>query len=374
MTVTQQAPATRPAPAPPRAADGALRRLASLPLVRHLLVAAVGAVVVLVLSETLAPYRNFQLATVAGYLCAAAGLTFLTGLSGQLSLGHGALMAVGAYAAVLTSNELAERDLLAGWRLPVALLAAVLAATVVGFLVGRASTRLSGPYLAGATLAVAVVVPSVATTFRDVLGGDQGLFMVVDPLPDALAGRLRFEQWQVLVSWAVALTVVVLLANAARGRFGRSMRAVRDDEVGARLAGIDVPRTKTTAFAVSAAAAGAGGGLFAFQTQSVAPGAFSMILSLFLLMAVVIGGIGRLAGAVVGAVLLVALPDLASTLGHSLQVGPETAQRLDGNLSLAVLGVTLVVVMLVAPSGLVGTLERWRHRLRTRHLRRAARG
>ncbi|MEV1146039.1 branched-chain amino acid ABC transporter permease [Micromonospora sp. NPDC049799] len=327
-------------------------------LLRHLAVVLVAGLLLLGLSYAVEPFRNFQLATVAAYLCATAGLTVLTGLNGQLSLGHGALMATGAYTLALSQTAFADRGVTGGWLLPVSLAAAAAVTVCVGAVVGVAAARLRGPYLAGVTLAVAVVVPALTVTFDGVFNGEQGLSVPVEPPPLGLGPYFPYERWQFWIAAAVTLLVLLLLANLVRSRYGRTFRAVRDDEVAARLAGIHVARTQVLAFVVSAATAGLGGALLAVLAQSVSPGAFSLTLSLFLLMAVVIGGLGRLAGAVWGAVLLVALPDLSHSVTEQLALSPAAAQRLEGNLPLAIFGVTLVVVMIVAPGGVQGLLSR----------------
>ncbi|WP_438870801.1 branched-chain amino acid ABC transporter permease [Paractinoplanes ovalisporus] len=283
----------------------------------------------------LPPFRTYQLATVGAYLCVTAGLTVLTGLNGQLSLGHGALMATGAYTLALWQNKF--NLLLPG------ILVAIVVTTAVGAVIGLAAARLRGPYLAGLTLAVAVVVPSITSTFDETFNSDQGLSVILNPPPDSMT----VEQWQAWVCWGGALLTVLALALLTRGRFGRDMRAVRDDETAARLAGVSVARTQVLAFVVSAACAGLAGALFAVIAQSVSPGAFPLTLSLFLLMAIVIGGLGRLSGALIGAVLLVALPAVAHEIGEA-----AGSQRLEGNLALTFFGVVLVVVMLAAPGGL----------------------
>jgi branched-chain amino acid transport system permease protein len=314
-------------------------------LQRHLFFAAIGAALLFLLTEQLEPFRNYQLATAAAYLCATAGLTVLTGLNGQLSLGHGALMAVGAYTTAFAQKGFGN--------LYLSLALAVLSTTVAGAVIGLAAARLRGPYLAGLTLAVAIAIPSVTVTFDTVFNSEQGLPVLITP-PD----NLPIERWQALVACGGALLVLVLLANLVRSRYGRMMRAVRDDEIAARLSGIPVARTQVLAFVVSAAPAGLGGGLLAFLAQSVSPGAFSLTLSLFLLLAIVIGGLGSLAGAVWGALLLVILPDLTNELAQQVTVSPELARKLEGNLALAVFGITLIVVMLAAPGGLQGLVMR----------------
>ncbi len=299
------------------------------------LVVVAGAALVVALTYTLPPFRTYQLATVGAYLCVTAGLTVLTGLNGQLSLGHGALMATGAYTLALMQNRFPL--LIAG------ILMAILVTTVVGAVIGLAAARLRGPYLAGLTLAVAVVVPSITSTFDETFNSDQGLSVALEPPPDTIL----VEQWQAWICWAGALLTVLVLALVTRGRLGRDMRAVRDDETAAKLAGISVARTQVVAFVISAACAGLAGALFAIIAQSVSPGAFPLTLSLFLVMAIVIGGLGRLSGALIGAVLLVALPAVAHDIGEA-----AGSQRLEGNLALTFFGVVLVVVMLAAPGGL----------------------
>ncbi len=299
------------------------------------LVVLAGAVVIVALTYLLPPFRTYQLATVGAYFCVTAGLTVLTGLNGQLSLGHGALMATGAYTFALMQNKFDV--LLAG------LVVAILVTTAAGAVIGLAAARLRGPYLAGLTLAVAVVVPSITSTFDGTFNSDQGLSVALEPPP----GTVPVERWQAWLAWAGALVTVLVLAYLTRSRFGLRLRAVRDDETAARLAGISVARTQVLAFVVSAAPAGLAGALFAVLAQSVSPGAFPLTLSLFLVMAIVIGGLGRLTGALIGALLLVALPAIAQSIGES-----TGSQRLQGNLALTFFGVVLVAVMLAAPGGL----------------------
>ena len=312
---------------------------------RTLLWSAAAAAALVAATAMLDPFRNYQLATIAAYLCATAGLTVLTGLNGQLSLGHGALMAIGAYTVAFAQKS---------WdSLYLSLALAVVVTTVAGAIVGLAAARLRGPYLAGATLALAIAVPSITITFQSVFNSEQGLPVFLTP-PETL----DIERWQALVAGGAAVLVMWLLANLSRSHLGRRMRAVRDNEVAASLAGIAVSRTQVLAFVISSACAGLGGALMAFLAQSVSPGAFPLTLSLFLLMAVVIGGLGSLAGALWGAVLLVALPDVIHSLTEGMVLEPAVASRLEGNLPLAIFGVTLIIVMLAAPGGLQGLFSR----------------
>ena len=316
---------------------------------RRLAFVLLAAIAILALTYLLPPFRNYQLATVGAYLCVTAGLTVLTGLNGQLSLGHGALMATGAYSLAMTQNAMAGRG---QWTLLVSIAVAIVVTTAVGAVVGLAAARLRGPYLAGLTLAVAVVVPSITSTFDGTFNSDQGLSVAVDPPPLALGYSFPYERWQAWICWAGALVTMLLLANLVSGRFGRNLKAVRDDEAAARLAGINVARTQVLAFITSAACAGLGGALFAVLAQSVSPGAFPLTLSLFLVMAIVIGGLGSLTGALWGAILLVALPAGTHSVTDSIDVSPAVAQRLEGNLPLAIFGIVLILVMLAAPGGI----------------------
>lgn len=298
------------------------------------------------------PYRNFQLATVAAYFCAAAGLTLLIGLSGQLSLGHAALMAAGGYGYALTSNALTDAGLEGVPRFLLAMLAAVVVSGSLGWLLGLTAARLRGPYLAGVTLALVVAVPAITAVFSGVLRGDQGLGIAYDGVPPLLERLIAVEQWQAWVAILVAGVVVTTLAALRRGRLGLRMRAVRDDETAARLNGVRAARVKITAFGVSAMAAGAGGAVLCFVTQSVAPGAYTLAFSLLLVVAVVLGGLGSIGGAAIGSALIVLLPWGLGTLFAALPLSAELEQRLSGNASILVFGALLIVVMLARPGGL----------------------
>ncbi|MCQ1949564.1 branched-chain amino acid ABC transporter permease [Arthrobacter sp. zg-Y859] len=324
-----------------------------------------GAAMVLLIGLTfvIPSFSSYQLATACAYLCGIAGLTLLTGAGGQLSLGQAALMAAGAYSYALTANTMADAGTEGPLLLLVPLAAAVIGAAVLGLVIGLAAGRLHGPYLAGFTMALVVALPAVTSTFSSVLGGDQGLWITVEKRPASLRGIVSNEAWQAWLAVVCSVLVLTLLANLLHGRFGRHLRAVRDNPVAAALAGINPARTKVTAFVISSAAAGMGGGLLAYTTQSAGPGAYSLVFSLFLLMAAVVGGIGSLTGAVWGAVLLVALPHLISTATSRLELSTDLAQRLDGNLAVAIFGLVLVLVVLLAPQGIQGLLVRAGRRL-----------
>jgi branched-chain amino acid transport system permease protein len=324
-------------------------------LLRHLLVLVLCAVGAVVLLESTDLGFNAQIGYVAFYAIAAGGLTVLTGLNGQISLGHGALMAVGGYTTALLLD--AEEPL----PLLVIFLAAVALTSLVGAIVGVAAARLHGPYLAGATLALAVGLPGLALYYDDTLGGEQGLTVSSPDRPEWFTEIIRSlsggspsgVKWIAYIAVACLLITYFLLANLMRSRVGRTWRAVRDQEVAAELAGINLGVWRVTAFVVSAAAAGLAGAVLALVVRLTAPTGFTIVLSLSLLTAIVIGGLGSLLGALIGAAMLVFLPRVLRDTGESL--GMDAAQAAE--ISYVVYGVILVLVMLFAPAGLVGSVR-----------------
>lgn len=306
------------------------------------------------------PYRNFQLATIAAYFCAVAGLTVLVGLSGQLSLGQAALMAAGGYGYALAANALTDVGIDGAPRFLLGLLGAIVASGALGLLLGLAAARLRGPYLAGVTLALVIAVPAITAVFSGVLGGDQGLQIAYDGVPPALQLLIEVEQWQAWVAIAVTGAVVTALAVLRRGALGLRMRAVRDDETAARLNGVAAARVKIAAFTASSVAAGAGGALVCFVTQSVSPGAYTLAFSLLLVVAVVVGGLGSIGGAAIGSALIVLLPWLLGTATSAVAFPADLAQRLTGNLSVLVFGALLIVVTLAWPGGIASLRPRRR--------------
>jgi branched-chain amino acid transport system permease protein len=317
-------------------------------------------VVLFALVNHIGRYRDFQVSEIAAYAVTIAGLTVLTGLNGQISLGHGALMAIGAYAAAA---------LLIHTHLPlvVILLAATVIGTAAGAAVGAVAARLRGPYLAGATLAFAVGLPQIPKSYR-YFGRDQGL-TINPPLPPRWLGNtFPIERWAAYLCIIGAVITVFLLANLVRSRFGRQFIAVRDDEIAAALAGIPVARTQVLAFMVSAACAGLGGGLLALVIPTIGPGGFPLTLSIQLLVAIVVGGMGSLGGAALGAVVLVYLPSWSDSISHGLGLSAQIA----ANLSLAIFGAALILVILLLPGGIAGGMRRLIDGVRSQRSRRRA--
>lgn len=322
-------------------------RLPEGAMARSLVLVLLAGVVLFLLSETISSFADEELARGAYYFVVLAGLTVLTGLSGQISLGHGALMAVGAYTVVLLVGD-------EHWALVPALFAAVLSTAIVGTIVGAAASRLRGPYLAGATLAFAIGLPALAEKYPNTLGGANGLIINPPTPPSWLGVGFSLQRWEAWIACAGALVVVFVLTNLTRSGVGRSFRAVRDDEIAASLCGLHVGRVQTLAFIVSAACAGLGGGLLAVVLQLAAPGAFELSLSLALLTAIVLGGLGSQLGAVWGAAVLVLLPTWTNNLGHSFSLSTNVSN----NLPLAIYGLVLIIAMLSWPSGIQGALQR----------------
>jgi branched-chain amino acid transport system permease protein len=330
-------------------------------LLRNLVIAALIGLVLYLASVGLDPFNDLRLATGAYFFAALAGLTVLTGLNGQISLGHGALMAVGAYAAAILIGR-------QHWPLAAALVGAAVVTAAAGALVGAVAARLRGPYLAGATLAFAVGLHSLANKYPDAFGGENGLSVNPPPAPASLGAAFPLERWEAWIACAGALIVFVLLANLLRSRVGRAFRAVRDDEVAAQLAGLNVARTQVLAFIVSAACAGLAGALLVVVTQLAAPGAFQLSLSLALLSGIVLGGLGSLAGAAWGAIALVMLPVWSNDIANAFNFSNDV----ESNLPLALYGIVLIGVILAAPEGLQGAIRAGGRLLDEKVLRRHA--
>ena len=317
------------------------------------------AAVVLVLPAFVTDFRAQQFAYVGMYTVALIGLNVLTGYTGQISLGHGAFMALGGYttALLMAGNEQFGQSGLLGigggmkdvWTIPIAGLVAGLA----GFLFGLPALRLSGLYLALATFAVAVATPAVLKNFEEFTGGGSGINLFGRPeltasiSPVHAAGfELNFNNYLYYLSWSVALVLYVVAWLFLRGRTGRAFRAVRDSETAAVSSGVSLAHYKTLAFGLSAAYAGVAGSLFAIATTFVNPDTFPIALSIFLLVGVVVGGLGSLLGPIVGAVFIQFMPLWAQQVSKS----PGAPA--------VVYGVVVILLMFVLPTGASGFLRR----------------
>lgn len=306
---------------------------------KRFLMFVIGGWILLLLSNQVGELRLYQGAFVATYSLAIASIILLTGYSGQLSLGHSALMAVGAYAGALTINNL-------HWHPAIALVIAALVAGLFGLLLGSAVARLSGPYLAGTTLALAVSLPTLANQFP-ILGGEQGLIFDVGSAPTRFGEEFSQYRWFFWIAALSALIMIWFLANIVDSRYGRTFRAMRDNSTAAELSGINVGFHKLIAFAVSAGVAGLAGGLLVMLITGVSPSAFPLSLSFSLLTGAVVTGVYNLKGVILGALVLVAIPEIADSLVSRIGGSEGFATSLPGFLVSAL----LILAVLFAPNG-----------------------
>ena len=444
------------------------------------------------LNQVIDPLMSYYLATTAMYATAMFGMTILLGLSGQVSLGNGALMAIGGYIFAVTSMNWQTVPLLGTpWNAVWSMVFAGVGGVVFGAAIGGIAARLRGPYLAGLTLGIAVGVPAIANRFPGLLGGENGLMLqvpypeggyasqdvgseeeteesseigvgdepVYEELPDEFADQgeqsgvddmlteddflseddmlteddflsdedfstdegfdtelveedlltdddflseedfttdegfeasvdagadtpnggddgggnefvggtdpaaeldlagldsdFVIEQWQASVAIAVACVVGFVALNLVRGRQGRVWKAVRDDPIAAAVSGISPAGSKISAFVVSSLFAALAGAVFAQILSYVGPGAFTLGLSLSLLVGVVLGGRNSFIGAIIGAVILVWLPEFV--LGLSADRGWQ--DQITNNAPNFIYGLLVVLVVLVAPGGIVGGIQ-----------------
>jgi branched-chain amino acid transport system permease protein len=319
---------------------------------------AAAVVAIALLPRLLSDFRASQAALVAVYFVALIGLNVLTGFNGQISLGHGAFMAIGAYTtALLVSDQglkLAGHTFSSDLRDLATIPIAGVVAGLAGVLFGIPALRLSGLYLALATFAVAVALPSVLRRAESLTGGSSGINLFGLPqvtghsISTTVLGReLTYNDWLYYLCWTVALVMLALAWLLLRGRTGRALRAIRDSEVAAAASGVHLPTYKTLAFGVSAFYAGVAGALFAIAIGFVNPASPDpLTLSISLLVGVVVGGLGTLWPLVFGAIFIQFLPDVAERISNA----PGTPA--------IVYGAALVVAMLVLPQGVGGLLRR----------------
>ncbi|TMC39889.1 MAG: branched-chain amino acid ABC transporter permease [Chloroflexi bacterium] len=287
------------------------------------------------------------------------GLNILVGYSGQLSLGHGAFMAMGAYISAILAHRY-KMDYLA--TVPIA----AVVTGVVGFLFGIPSLRLSPLYLALATFALAVVTPSLIKRPADLTGGVQGI-LIVQPDPPQLASdvfgavtgtAMTSDQWIYYITLACALILFWLAWNLARRRPGRAMRAIRDGEVAAAASGVNVAGFKTLAFGISAFYAGTAGSLFALSTGFISADTFPVSLSIQLLVGAVVGGLASIPGPLLGAIFAYFLPIGSNQWVPSQTWLPDQITSTVKNAGPAVsYGVILILIMMFAPNGMVGLIR-----------------
>jgi ABC-type branched-subunit amino acid transport system permease subunit len=450
------------------------QKLRSFPgnrIVWHAVIVGAVWLLLLLLNNNIDPLYSSYLALVAMYATAMFGMTILVGLSGQVSLGNGALMAVGGYVFALTSMNWQTVPIFGWqWNAVWSMVFAGLGGILIGGIVGGLAARLKGPYLAGLTLGLAVGVPAITNRFPELLGGENGLMLTVpypaggysaaagaaelgdettdsgadpgldpsipvdedqyaeldlsefdqefdefdqdidpntnaeaedlltegdlltlddfsdggdlglespepseEPIVDAgvdsgvdsgtvatdSAGSLDdgfiIEQWQASMAIAVACLVAFAALNLIRGRQGRVWKAVRDDPIAAAVVGISPSGSKVSAFVVSSLFAALAGAVFAQILSFVGPGAFGLGLSLSLLVGIVLGGRSSLLGAILGALIIVWLPELVNGLAGE-RGWPD---QITNNAPNLLYGLLVVAVVLAAPGGMTGTLRSW---------------
>lgn len=438
-----------------------MQKLTTFPgsrLLLHALLAMAVWFVLIEVNQNVDPLMSYYIALIGMYATAMFGMTILVGLSGQVSLGNGALMAVGGYTFAITSLNWQTVPILGlPWNAVWSVVFAGLFGIVVGVVIGGLAARLKGPYLAGLTLGVAVGVPAIANRFPELFGGENGLMLTVpypeggyqsgagdggaesipenlpteapdlpteqaplgdetvnpddlltlddlggtaaptepslapsdlltpddllgatgEPIPSAgmdassiampegdmgamdpgtdlaSVGSFVLEQWQATLSITMACIMGFVALNLVRSRQGRTWQAVRDDSIAAAVAGINPGRTKISAFVVSSLFASLAGAVFAQLLSYVGPGAYGLGLSLSLLVGIVLGGRASLVGAIIGAVLLVWLPVIVDRLSAD-RGWPEPVTNNAPNL---LYGLLVVIVVLLAPGGITGTIR-----------------
>jgi branched-chain amino acid transport system permease protein len=324
-------------------------------------VVVAGAVVIAVLPRFMGEFRLQQFTFVAIYFIALLGLNILTGYNGQISLGHGAFMGIGAYvAAMLMLGETNLEGLTLqdapdwlplgdGMRPVFTLPFAGLVTGIIGLLFGLPAVRLAGVSLALATFAAAVSLPTVAKRFDEVTGGGGGLVL---PLPSTPFGwDISTRHWLYYEAWVTAGILFLSAWLLVRGRVGRAWRSIRDGEIAAVSSGVSPSLYKTLAFGVSSAYAGVAGALLAIEVSYVNPDTFPLSLSILLLASVVIGGLGSLTGVIFGALVLQFLPIYS-------QDPPFGTFELATQAPSVVFGAMLIVIMLLIPGGVAGLIRR----------------
>jgi branched-chain amino acid transport system permease protein len=296
-----------------------------------------------VLPFLLGNYRVFQLTLALAYAIALLGLNMLTGYNGQISLGHGAFYAIGAYTAAVLMDK-------AGMPYWATIPIAGLVCLIAGFLFGLPALRLEGLYLALATFALGVAMPQILKhkSLEHWTGGAMGVVIVKPDAPAWLP--LSQDQW--LYFFTLAWTVILFFAgwNLLRGRIGRALVAIRDQPIAAQAMGVNTAMYKSLTFGVSAFYTGIAGALGAIAVQFASPDSFSIFLSLTLVVGVVVGGLASISGAIYGALFIQFIPNIADDISKAAPW--------------AIYGVFLSGFMYLMPSGVAGAIRLARQRFR----------
>ena len=286
-------------------------------------------------------YWLAQLTFILIYSVVGLGLMLLSGYTGLFSLGHAAFLGVGAYTEAALSN--------AGWPFPVSLALAALVSAATGVVVGLPALRVKGIYLAIATLAFGFIVVEVFARWESVTGGNAGMHLKAPRILDWTADT-DISFYFICLAVVIGSTLVIL--NLLRSPTGRAFVAIRDSEISAQSMGIHLARYKTLSFAISAALAGVAGALYAHQLKFISPDQFDILQSIDLILMIVVGGIGSVHGAFLGAIFLITMPQAISLAKDHLPAAIGQSPGLQGT----IYGIVLIAFVLFEPLGLYG---RW---------------
>lgn len=308
------------------------------------------------------------------------GLQIIVGFTGQIALGQSFFFGMGAY---ITAWLVADHS----WPYLLTLVVVVPASFLVGMLMGLPALRIRGLYLALVTLGMAAVFPSIVKlrSLEDYTGGSGGKstaesklvapsWLPLDGIAEALqkipllgqyfgdgpmSSRMEDRMWKFILFAIVALVCLWLVSNLVRSRPGRAMRAIRDNETGAAVSGIDLSMTKTLAFGVGSALGGVGGTIYVMEVGIASPDDFTQLIAINFIVGLVVGGVGTLSGAVVGGFIVAFVPDWASST-QSVSFLPE--RWLQGPTGSLILGVMLITLTFFLPGGIVSGFRRLKAR------------
>jgi branched-chain amino acid transport system permease protein len=308
---------------------------------------AVLLVIACVLPFLLGNYQVFQLTMAMAYAIALLGLNMLTGYNGQISLGHGAFFAIGAYTAAILMDK-------GNWPYWATIPVAGIVCLVAGFLFGLPALRLEGLYLALATFALGVAMPQILKYkgFEHWTGGSMGVVIIKPDAPEGVP--LNQDQWLYFFTLAWMLLLFFAGWNLLRGRVGRALVAIRDQPIAAQAMGVNTALYKSLTFGVSALYTGIAGALAAIGVQFASPDSFSVFLSLSLLVGVVVGGLASISGAIYGALFIQFIPNVADQISKAAPW--------------AIYGVFLIAFMYLMPSGVAGLIAKLRRRLQEKRV------
>ena len=305
-----------------------------------------------IFNHFLIEFRTFQATRFAIWLIILLGLNLLTGYSGQISLGHAALVAIGAYVAAILMKDYNTPGF-------AAVLLAGLVTGAIGFLIGIPALRLSGPYLAIATLALIIVLPQIlkhpfmVDNFHT--GGVNGILLPTPHVPSSLKDNLTDDQWLYYSCMLPAVIMTTMAWSLTRSRIGRAFISLRDSEIGAQQMGINVSLYKMTAFGVCSLFAGVGGALYIYTQPYLGPSTFDISLSLTLMVMIVLGGLASIVGAICAAIIMTMRIDITNWIAAIIPAGDRLG--IDQTRG-ALFGLLLILSIIFTPRGVAGNFEK----------------